>query len=41
MIDAILEDRPPKIDGHEGRKALQIVLAIYESAKTGREVRLS
>ncbi len=39
-IDAVLKDREPSINGEEGRKPLQIVLAIYESAKTGKAVRL-
>ena len=30
----------PLVDGSEGRKSVEIVLAIYESAKTGRLVRL-
>jgi len=30
----------PLVDGVEARKAVQIILAIYESARTGREVRL-
>ena len=32
MIDAIREDRPPAVDGVEGRKSLEIVQAIDESA---------
>lgn len=40
MVEAILYDRPPAIDGHEGRKALEVVLAIYESGRTGRPVEL-
>ena len=39
MIYAIREDRPPAVDGREGRKALEIVRAIYQSAKTGEIVR--
>ncbi len=30
----------PKVDGTEGRKAVELVLAIYESARTGQVVRL-
>ena len=30
----------PIVDGHEGRKAVELVLAIYESARTGQVVRL-
>jgi predicted dehydrogenase len=37
---AIEQDRPPQVDGREGRKAVQIILGIYESAKTGRAVDL-
>ncbi len=29
------------IDGAEGRKALEIILAIYESSKTGKTVTLA
>lgn len=38
MIDAIKEDREPVLNGEEGRKSLAIVLAMYQSAETGREV---
>jgi UDP-N-acetyl-2-amino-2-deoxyglucuronate dehydrogenase len=31
----------PDTDGREGRKSLEIILAIYESARTGQSVRLS
>ncbi|MGV8879983.1 MAG: Gfo/Idh/MocA family protein [Sphingobacteriaceae bacterium] len=40
MIEAIESDRDPLIDGAEGRKSVEIVLAIYESAKTGQRVSL-
>jgi predicted dehydrogenase len=40
FIDAIHEDREPKVNGIEGRKALEIVLAIYQSSKEGRAVQL-
>jgi predicted dehydrogenase len=30
----------PGTDGREGRKSLELILGIYESAKTGREVPL-
>jgi UDP-N-acetyl-2-amino-2-deoxyglucuronate dehydrogenase len=40
MIDAIRQDRLPRVDGAEGRKPLEIVLAVYESARTGKPVRL-
>jgi UDP-N-acetyl-2-amino-2-deoxyglucuronate dehydrogenase len=40
MIDAIREDRQPAIPGFEGHKAVELVLAIYESARTGQKVTL-
>jgi len=30
----------PGTDGREGRKSLELILSIYESARTGREVTL-
>ena len=30
----------PDTDGRGGRKSLELILAIYESARTGREVAL-
>jgi predicted dehydrogenase len=40
FLDAIANDREPELSGEEARKSLEIVLAVYESAKTGREVSL-
>jgi len=40
MVDAILTGRPPLIDGAEGRKAVEIIRAIYRSAQTDRPVAL-
>lgn len=40
MIDAIEKDRKPYIDAHAGRNALELVLAIYKSQKTGAPVKL-
>lgn len=40
FIDAIKEDRPPLIDGSEGKKALEVILAIYKSMKEGKPVDL-
>jgi len=31
----------PLIDGVEGRKSVEIIIAIYESANSGKTVRLS
>lgn len=38
MIDAIREDRAPAIPGEEGRKALEIILAIYKCQETKEPV---
>jgi predicted dehydrogenase len=40
FVDAIRKDRTPAVDGHEGRKSIEIILAIYQSAKTGKKVTL-
>ena len=38
VIDAIEKDRAPYVDAYAGRNALEMVLAIYKSQKTGRPV---
>jgi len=40
FVSAIREGRPPVIDGRDGRRAVALIAAIYESARTGREVQL-
>ena len=40
FVKAIREDREPFINGEEGRKSLQLILSIYESARTGKPVKL-
>ncbi|MCR5688334.1 MAG: Gfo/Idh/MocA family oxidoreductase [Lachnospiraceae bacterium] len=40
MIDAIKNKRKPYVDGEAGRRALELVLAIYRSAATGQSVKL-
>ena len=40
-VSAINENRPSSLDGHEGRRSVEVICAIYESAKTGKTVRLS
>jgi predicted dehydrogenase len=40
LIDAVLDDRPLVMTGADGRDALELVLAIYRSAETGRPVTL-
>lgn len=38
MIEAIEKDRPPYVDARAGKRALELVLAIYQSMKTGLPV---
>jgi len=40
FIEAIEQDREPLISGESGKKALEIILAIYKSQKTGKPVDL-
>ena len=40
MVRAIREDREPIIAGTDARHAVEICVAIQESAKTGREVKV-
>ena len=39
MIEAIKNDRKPYVDAYAGRRALELVLAIYKSQKTGEIVQ--
>ena len=39
MIDAVANDRAPVCSAEEGRRALELVLGIYESAASGKPVR--
>ena len=40
VIEAIKEDREPYISAEEGRRALELILAIYKSSATGVAVKL-
>ena len=40
VIDAINDNRQPYVDGYAGRRALELVLAIYLSAKEGKPIKL-
>lgn len=40
VVDCIAKDSQQLVDGLEGRRSLELISAIYESAETGREVRL-
>jgi len=41
LAAAIRENREPFVDGPQGRHALEVVLAVYESARTGQPVTLN
>jgi len=41
LLAAIEEGREPAVDGQAGRDALEIVCAVYDSARTGRTIRLA
>jgi UDP-N-acetyl-2-amino-2-deoxyglucuronate dehydrogenase len=41
LLDAADTGREPAVSGQSGRDALEIVLAVYESSRVGRPVRLS
>jgi len=38
FIASVREDKKPLVDGHEGRRSLRVVRAVYESAASGQEV---
>jgi len=40
MMEAIKLDRDPFIPGEEARKSVDLILAIYESSRTGKEIEL-
>ena len=40
MIDAVEKDRKPYVDAQAGRNALEMILAIYQSAASGKPVKL-
>ena len=40
FVEAVRRNRQPAIDGHEGRRSVEIILAVYESARSGRPVTL-
>jgi UDP-N-acetyl-2-amino-2-deoxyglucuronate dehydrogenase len=40
MADALINNREPKVNQYEGKKPVEIILAIYESEKTGKKVYL-
>jgi predicted dehydrogenase len=40
LVEAIRDDREPFVTGESARKAVDLILAIYESSNTGRDVKL-
>lgn len=40
VVDSLLQKSPALVDGHEGKKSLQLITAIYASAELGREVKV-
>jgi myo-inositol 2-dehydrogenase/D-chiro-inositol 1-dehydrogenase len=40
FVDCVLSDRPPLVSGEDGRAVLEVVMAAYESARTGCKVAL-
>jgi predicted dehydrogenase len=40
MMQAVIENRTPMIDGREGRKSLEVVVALYQSAVSGQPVKV-
>jgi UDP-N-acetyl-2-amino-2-deoxyglucuronate dehydrogenase len=40
FLEAIQSGRRPAVDGREGRRAVEVILAVYRSAETGRTVEL-
>jgi predicted dehydrogenase len=40
VVKAIKRGKRPLVDGHEGRRSVEIILGIYKAAETGRTVQL-
>ena len=40
FVSAIRDDRPPLVDGREGRRAVAAICAIYEAARKGETVSI-
>ena len=40
VMEAIETGRAPAIDGYEGRRSVEIITSVYESAKTGQIIKL-
>jgi predicted dehydrogenase len=40
MLQAVIENREPRTNGYAARKSVALVLAMYESARTGKPVNM-
>ena len=40
VVDAIKKNRRPAVDGPEGRRSIEVILAIYKAAESGKAVKL-
>ncbi len=40
FLQAVRDNRPPAVTGRDARKSLEVILAIYESSRTGQPIRL-
>ena len=40
FVEAVRDNRPPRVDGREGRKAVAVIRAIYESNRSGRAIEM-
>ena len=40
FLDSLTEKRPPQVSGTEGRHSVELICAIYESARTGKTIAI-
>lgn len=40
VVDCLANGTPPLVDGHHGKQSLELIMALYESIASGREVTL-
>lgn len=40
VVEAIRQGRKPLVDGQEGRRSVEVIMAVYQSAETGSVIRL-
>jgi predicted dehydrogenase len=40
VLAAIDEQRPPRVTGEDGRRAIRLIEGLYESSKSGAPVKL-